>query len=738
MKLDRISRIVEHEIEQAKCPDELRHNRAKSLIYYHGKPRGDEREGRSQVVSADVADAVNWILPDVVETFIASEDVVAFDPVGEEDEDQAEQETDYINYVIRKENDAFTVFNEWFQDALLQKNGYVKVFRNEDKAKEREEYSAVTEFDIIALESQGWDVVEANIGEFDEAGEPIADVVVEREKDISKTAFVCVPPEEILVCQDHTSIDLSDARFVAHDRNMPRHELLELGFDKSEVMSLPTGDVDLEEDAYERDGLDRPDEYGAELDKSLQEVSVQECYIRLDAEEDGNVRLYQVWYSNNKLLDIEEADFVPFSCLTPRILSHNHSGESIYDKLKQVQDQKTAIWRQLLDNMYAMNNQRTYVNTKAGVNLNDLISSRIGGLVRGKAPMGEAISPIPTLPIGGDSFAMLEYLDRIRSSRAGVDPENMAQNQMVGNETAHGIERMMSAKEKLVGLIIRTFAETGVKRLVTLIRRIESKYQDTTKVVKLRGGYVPVLPSEWEDRFNTTIKVGLGTGDKIKQQAALGRVQEIQQQLIAGGYPFVTPKNLHSAVEDFGKAAGIATMGQYFTDPDSDEGQAIQQQQAQQSQQPDPNMELLQMQAEIEREKIAFDREKLAFEREKAQFSAQFDQVKQQTDTEQKARDSVIKANAEEEKLDVQREANRIKEAELSLKARELEIKEQEVRQKEAIANIQAGKDIEIAKITSIAPKEEKEVHIHTGTGKRQIEVRRTSTGLEGTSTEVD
>jgi hypothetical protein len=44
----------------------------------------------------------------------------------------AEQETDYINHVVMEKNNGFEIFYVWFKDALLSKNGYVKVYYEEE------------------------------------------------------------------------------------------------------------------------------------------------------------------------------------------------------------------------------------------------------------------------------------------------------------------------------------------------------------------------------------------------------------------------------------------------------------------------------------------------------------------------------------------------------------------------------------------------------------------------------
>ncbi len=95
---------------------------------YLARPYGDEVIGRSQIVSSDVADAVEWVLAMLLEIFISGDEVVKFDPRGPEDEERAKQETDYVNAIVMERNPAFTIFNTWFKDGLLQKNGYVKTF----------------------------------------------------------------------------------------------------------------------------------------------------------------------------------------------------------------------------------------------------------------------------------------------------------------------------------------------------------------------------------------------------------------------------------------------------------------------------------------------------------------------------------------------------------------------------------------------------------------------------------
>ena len=96
--------------------------RSLALDYYNSEPFGNEVEGRSQVISSDVLEAVESVLPSLLRIFTAGDDIVKFEPVSEEDEEVSKQATEYINHIIFKDNDGWQVFYTWFKDALIQKN----------------------------------------------------------------------------------------------------------------------------------------------------------------------------------------------------------------------------------------------------------------------------------------------------------------------------------------------------------------------------------------------------------------------------------------------------------------------------------------------------------------------------------------------------------------------------------------------------------------------------------------
>jgi hypothetical protein len=138
-------------IEASKLSSE----RSDAMDYYLGDMSKDmpAADGRSSAVSTDVADTIEGLMPQLMDIFAGSDEVVRFEPVGPEDEEAAQQETDYVNHVFMQNNPGFMVLYSFIKDALLSKVGIVKVWWEESEQEERETYYDLTD-DQFALLAQ--------------------------------------------------------------------------------------------------------------------------------------------------------------------------------------------------------------------------------------------------------------------------------------------------------------------------------------------------------------------------------------------------------------------------------------------------------------------------------------------------------------------------------------------------------------------------------------------------------
>jgi hypothetical protein len=158
----------------------LSSERSDAMDYYLGDMSKDmpAQEGRSKAVSTDVSDTIEGLMPQLMDIFAGSDEVVRFEPVGPEDEEAAQQETDYVNHVFMQQNPGFMTLYSFIKDALLSKVGIVKVWWEEREIEERETYYDLTEEQFAMLAQQvaasdgALEIVEHTVNNEPEAEEP--------------------------------------------------------------------------------------------------------------------------------------------------------------------------------------------------------------------------------------------------------------------------------------------------------------------------------------------------------------------------------------------------------------------------------------------------------------------------------------------------------------------------------------------------------------------------------------
>ena len=649
----------------------LTEQRSDAMDRYYGKKYGNEQEGRSQIVTRDVADVIEWIMPSLMKIFTSGDKVVQFEPQGPEDVAMAKQSTDYVNYVIMRQNPGFSIIYQWFKDALLQKNGIVKHYWDDSSETLREEYKNLTEEEFTALlMDDNVEVKEhtANGGEEGMDASALApqavthDVVVSRTYEDGQVRIEAVPPEEFLIDKYAKTIDT--ARFVAHRVKKTKSELIEQGYPKSKIANVFKNDeADHKAERLSRFSYEQDQSPEGDIDDG---VWITECYLRVDYDNDGIAELRKVTKVGDEILDNEAVDSVPFSSLTPIPMPHKFYGLSIYDLISDLQLIKTTLMRNLLDNMYLTNNGR-YEVVEGQVNLDDLMTSRPGGIVRVRTP--GAVNPLATPQLDQNSFNMLGYLDSIREERTGVSKQSMGLSEggLKSHQTATGVGQVMTAAQQKIELIARIFAETGMKDLANSVYMLVQRYEKPEKLVRLNNEWVTMYPSEWKDKVDCTAQVGLGFGNKDMNLMHLGRlsqtIQMIAQHPAAG--MLLKPKNVYNLVAEQIKAMGMKNVDDFITDPGD---QDVPQQQG-----PSPEEQAKQQEAQLKQQELQVKMQKIQQESELRQQEMQIDaQIAQQT-LELKAQEAQVEMQIKAQELE-------IKKAELALKQQELVLEREQER----------------------------------------------------------
>jgi hypothetical protein len=552
--------------------NELLAERERALNYFKGiMPDMPSLPNRSSAVSTDIADAIETVLPDLVEIFVGGDDVVTFTANSEQDEEAAKQETEYVRQVIFEQNPGFLILYSMFKDALQSKVG-VATWRWEDNPIKPEDFRGKTAVEIAIMEQDGSiEDIEPD-GTIQETGEPTYRFTLTKENPGGQCKIEACAPEDFTVGRD--TVRLDNATYAAF-RTRPRvQQLIEWGYDRDLCENLPPyGQTADEEIQLARDTAgEHAEQWNIVGNWNMRSVEIVDHTVRVDSDDDGITELWRVVTGGTEtvILDIEEMDRIRYAAITPYIVTHRFYGESIADRLIQVQKIKTALLRMMLDSGYFALNQRVEVadDVRNEYTIGDLLRNEPGLPVRVKKAGG--LNPISAGQINFDTFQAMEFVSTMSEQRTGIVRAAQGLNPDSLHDTAGGMTQMLQSAQMRMRLIARVFAETGIKDLYLGVHAMLRKHQHQASA-QIGKKWIPIDCSQWGERNQMTIGIGLGSAGRVQELAAMQQVLSYQSEILKmqGGAtgPLVTADNAYRALIRFGEKAGEKAVDEFFTDP---------------------------------------------------------------------------------------------------------------------------------------------------------------------------
>jgi hypothetical protein len=584
---------------------ELKDDRERALNYYKGDVSKDipTLPNRSKAVSSDVSDAIETLLPDLIEIFIGGDDVVAFIPQGVDDVEPALQETAYLHHVAFQENPGFLNLYTAIKDALLLKTGVFHWEWEEDVEDAEEKFTGknAIELQLAAQQGEVSNVRAEQEGVDLRFGEQTYSFTVTKTIDNSQAAYWAVAPEDFAAAPD--TVNIADTTYCC-ERQRPRvQDLIALGFDENKVRTLPAysfaGDQTLQ---LARDTAGENDRGGAVADDTsddLRQVEIHKHCIRVLGD-DKKLQLWCVYTDAEDTIELhsEEIEAIPYAVGSPYLVAHRLIGRSVADLLIEVMKIKTALYRMCLDAGYFALNQRVEVamDQANDFTISDLLRNEPSAPVRSKN--GAALRPRQAGPLNFDPYKAIEFFNTVAESRTGVVRNAQGLNPDTLHDTAKGAMMLLSAAQKRTRMIARVLAETLIKPLFLGLHDCIRQNSQATRQAQLLGKWVPVSPTKWAARTAMTVEVGLGAAGKDAEIAAINQIQGTQEKLLGAGLQqIVSPKNIYKSVTDAAKKLGVKAPDEYYTDPDSEEGKATSKAM---SEQPSPEMAKVQAQSQAD------------------------------------------------------------------------------------------------------------------------------------------
>lgn len=522
----------------------------------------------SSLVSTDVADTIEWALPSLMKVFTGSDEVITIQGVTEEDDQNAEVMQSLLVYQLQRQNKFFPILYNWMKDALITGMGIIKCYweRTEGYTPETAQLNA----DALKLLAQtGVEITSV------EGPDVMGDFTVTW----NSPYYIKNSPklENILVSEFLYSPDaknLEDANFVAHRKKVTMSHLRQKEregiYANVDMVHPDNGPVSWITDQVEDViGDHYAPLHNNQQDKAREEVTIYECYTKIDFNNDGILEDMIITIAGDVILRAEPNYMGrhPFFSISPTKDPHRIWVKRSYAELiGELQDMKVALTRQIVQNI-ALTNDPKMILAEDSINISDYIEGR--KVIRKKpgSNMGDVAMPMPVNQLSPQTFQFLEYLEGQKENRTGITRYNQGLDASSLNKTATGISAILGQSSQRLELVARMFAETGISELFRFMVSLNQKFVDQETVIRLTNKQLRISPDDLNGNFDLVVNAGISIATKESTIMTLQTMLTALMQTQAAGIPIVTPQNIYNLFKKWIESAGFKNYNDYVTDP---------------------------------------------------------------------------------------------------------------------------------------------------------------------------
>nr|DAJ26174.1 MAG TPA: Portal protein [Caudoviricetes sp.] len=522
----------------------------------------------SSLVSTDVADTIEWALPSLMKVFTGSDEVITVAGVTEEDDQNAEVMQSLLVYQLQRQNKFFPILYNWMKDSLITGMGIIKCYweRTEGWTPETQKLNT----DALRLLSQtGVEITNV------QGPDMMGDFMVTW----NSPYYVKNSPkiENILVSEFLYSPDaknLEDANFVAHRKKVTMSHLRQKEkegiYANVDMVKPDNGPTSwLSDQIEEAIGDNYTPLHKNNQDKAREEVTIYECYTKIDFNNDGILEDMIITVAGDVILRAEPNYMGrhPFFAISPTKDPHRIWVKRSYAELiGELQDMKVALTRQIVQNI-ALTNDPKMILSEESINISDYIEGR--KVIRKKpgASMGDVAMSMPVNQLSPQTFQFLEWLEGQKENRTGITRYNQGLDASSLNKTATGISAILGQSAQRLELIARMYAETGISELFRFMVSLNQKFVDQETVVRLTNKQLRISPDDLNGNFDLVVNAGISIATKESTILTLQTMLTALMQTQAAGIPIVTPQNIYNLFKKWIESAGFKNYNDYVTDP---------------------------------------------------------------------------------------------------------------------------------------------------------------------------
>lgn len=521
----------------------------------------------SSLVSTDVTDTIEWALPSLIKVFTGGDEVVTVQGSSEEDDRNAEIMQQLLVYQLQRQNRFFPILYNWMKDALITGMGIIKCYwdRKEDyqlleQSMNMRAFQELTQQNVEIQSVEGPDM-------FGIVRVQYLSPYYVKNAPVIENILV----SELLYSSDAKSLD--EANFVAHKKKVTMSYLREreqqgIYANVDQITPKPKTGI-MNDDQVEQVIGDNYQGTSQEADDARAEVTLYECYTKLDWNNDGVLEDMIITIVDDVILRVEPNYMGrhPFFAISPTKDPHRIWVKRSYAELiGELQDLKVALTRQIVQNI-ALTNDPKMILAEDAINIDDYVKGR--AVIRKKAnhPMQDVAMSMPVNQLSPYTYQFLEYIESQKENRTGITRYNQGLDANTLNKTATGISQIMGASTQRLELIARMFAETGVYELFRFMIGLNQKFIDQSTVIRLTNKELAISPDDLQGNFDLIVNAGISIASKESTQLMLQSMLTALMQVRAAGIPIVTPDNVYNLFKKWIEAAGFKNYADYITDP---------------------------------------------------------------------------------------------------------------------------------------------------------------------------
>ena len=513
---------------------DLTRERLRSTYEFAGVPEFHlAPQGVSTIVDTSTTEVVEAYTAVLSDLFLNNSKLARFVPMDDTPGAfmQARNASMLTNYCVFKQNKGWELLQTWFKSALLWKNGIIRWDYVEDYEYKIEEYDKIDQVKLDELLAEENVEVVGDLkyeNSFDDGTEEpelmYIDVRIRRKIDKSRVKIENIPPENFRISRDAKTIE--DAVFVGVQTDMTRSEIRKVwpevaenieDWDELGSQEQWLGNARYSEDIAARKFVTGQEYWQGSVSQDLfpleanREVTVTECWIRVDRDGDGIAELKRFIIAGNHILWEEDVDMIPLASISPIDIPHEFYGLSMADFTRSSTLASTAILRGFVENTYLTN----YAPKLADPNVVDfsaLQNMKPKQIIPTNGNPQTAVQPLPAETISPGTVPLLEHLQLIKEQATGMSKAAQGLNDTlyVSGNSEEKLQAVQSASQKRIQHIARRFAETGLKRLAKGVYRMMRTHMQGNTKLYMEGVYSTINPQELPMDMECEIMLDLG------------------------------------------------------------------------------------------------------------------------------------------------------------------------------------------------------------------------------------